>query len=355
MRSSDRSFSRNRLPRLAAAIAFQSTALAAAVPCAHAAQTGAPAMARVDTTVQQKAQPGPRVTVADGGMMTFSAAAGGGGAEVRTAASSVDARDAVTVMPFGRSETVLNCTVLRACVVELQQGEVLVNEPVAGDQTRWIIAHARAGPGGGDVLVVVKPKACDVTTNLVLSTNRRIYDLDLDSPPCAGHAGSATNPKRGYMRHIRFSYPADSSLATRRVAKAVVSDSLPHEDDRVVSPSRPLNREYGVVRARRGPFGWFGEQPLDFPWVPTTIADDGAHVYITLPREARQHPAPVLYAVENDGSRTLVNYTMRDTIVVTDRTFRRGVFVIAAGEREQRLEFDNLAWIDGPDDAGREP
>jgi hypothetical protein len=63
----------------------------------------------------------------------------------------------------------------------------------------------------------------------------------------------------------------------------------------------------------------------------------------------------VLYAVESDASRTLVNYTMRDTVIVTDRTFQRGLFVIAAGDREQRLEFENLAWNVVPDQAGREP
>ena len=355
MRSSFQSFCESPMPRRAAAVVFQAAAMTAAVPAAHAAQTGAPAVASVDATVQEKAQQAPRIPVAHGSMTPASAAAEGSRAGARTEASRVNATDAVPVIPFGRGETVLTCTVLRACVVELEQGEVLVNEPVAGDQARWIIAHARAGPAGSDALVVVKPKACDVTTNLVLSTNRRIYDIDLDSPPCAGHEGSATNPKRSYMRHIRFAYPLDSSPTTRRMARAVVSDSAPHEHHRAVRPALPLNREYSLVRVRRGPFGWFGEQPIDFPWLPTTIADDGAHVYITLPRAARQHPAPVLYAVETDGSRTLVNYTMRDTVVVTDRTFRRGLFVIAAGEGEQRLEFENLAWSDGSDRAGREP
>lgn len=354
MRSSFRSLYQNRLARRAAVIAIQWPALAAAVPLALAAQAGAPAQARVDARIPESAQPTPRVTVVSAttpsGTATVASRSG-----VRSVAVRVNGSDAVTVVPFGRRETVLICTVLRACVVELEQGEVLVNEPVAGDQARWIIAHARAGPAGGDALVVVKPKACDVTTNLILSTNRRIYDLDLDSPSCAGYGGSATNPKREYMRHIRFAYPVDSGIATRRVTRAVVADCARHDADPATSPPHPLNREYGVVRARRGPFGWFGEQPLDFPWVPTAIGDDGAHVYITLPREARQHAAPVLYAVESDGSRTLVNYTMRDTVVATDRTFRRGLFVIAAGEREQRLEFENLAWNDGPDQARREP
>jgi type IV secretion system protein VirB9 len=256
-------------------------------------------------------------------------------------------------MPFASAQTVLTCSVLRACVVELERGETLVNEPVAGDLARWIVIRGRAGPGGANALVVVKPKACGITTNLVLSTDRRIYDVDLESPPCSAYVGTPTNPRRDYVRHIRFSYPEDSVRATERLARATAT-AAPKRDSAEVRTAH-LNQDYDVLRARRGPFGLFGEQPLDFPWVPAAIGDDGAHVYITLPGDARQHAAPVLYAVEGDGSRTLVNYTMRDTVIVTDRTFRRGLFVIAAGEREQRLEFENRAWSAVPDQAGREP
>lgn len=274
-------------------------------------------------------------------------------AEVRLVASRTTASGTLTIVPFDGAEKVLTCSVLRACVVELEPGEVLVNEPVAGDLARWIIMEARAGPVGANTLVIVKPKACDITTNLVLSTNRRIYDLDLDSPPCRDYVGSPTNPKREYVRHVRFSYPEDSVRTARSAVRTVFVDSA--GSDSVVKATPRLNHDYAVVRARRGWFGVFGEQPLDFPWVPTAVADDGAHVYITLPPEARQHTAPVLYAVENDGSRTLVNYTMRDTTIVTDRTFRRGLFVIAVGEREQRLEFENRGWSNTPDQSGREP
>lgn len=274
-------------------------------------------------------------------------------AETRPIIAGVTATAAVTIVPFSGNEMVLTCSVLRACVVELEPGEALVNEPVAGDLARWIIMHARAGPAGANALVVVKPKACGITTNLVLSTDRRIYDIDLDSPPCRDYVGSPTNPKREYVRHIRFSYPEESARPARRVTQAIVADSIRH--DSVTTSTRVLNKDYAVVRMRRGWLGMFGEEPLDFPWVPTAIGDDGAHVYITLPGEARQHAAPVLYAVESDGSRTLVNYSMRDGVIVTDRTFRRGLLVIATGEREQRLEFENRAWNEVPDQAGREP
>ena len=205
----------------------------------------------------------------------------------------------VVVFPFGHGEPVLTCTVLRACVVELEAGEILVNEPIAGDQARWIIDQAKTGPQGANALVVVKPKACDITTNLVLSTDRRIYDLDLDSPACNERS---TNPKRSYVRHVRFYYPdADTAAA------APAGDGRPvAQRDRTATPAvnaarsatRATNRDYRIVRKRRGPLGLFGKKPLDFPWQPAAIVDDGAHVYITLPIRALYDAAPVLYALE---------------------------------------------------------
>src|SRR5690348_17782571 len=55
--------------------------------------------------------------------------------------------------------------------------------------------------------VIVKPKACGVTTNLVLSTDRRIYDLDLDSPSCPARA---TNPKDRKSTRLNSSHPSIS-------------------------------------------------------------------------------------------------------------------------------------------------
>jgi hypothetical protein len=104
------------------------------------------------------------------------------------------------------------------------------------------------------------------------------------------------------------------------------------------------NARYRVVRARRGPFGLFGHKPLDFPWIPRAIVDDGQRVYVVAPPEARPYGAPVLYALEDDGSRTIVNVAVRGDTLVSDRPFRRGVLVLAAGNREQRLTFENRAW-----------
>ena len=284
----------------------------------------------------------------------------GGEARVLTAGNAV-------LYPFGHGQASLACTVLHVCVVELEQGESIIDAPLAGDQTRWIVQTARTGPGGTTPLVVVKPTQCDIATNLVVPTDRRIYDVMLTAPPCGARGAVAAN--RLMARHARFYYPDDlptdlwpsadgprAEVAMWRSWPYVssVGARVPHlvsvaAMSRRAADEGAFNREYRVKRDRRGPFGLFGRKPLDFPWAPEAIADDGLHVYVALPTAARAHAAPVLYALEDDGSRTMINYSVRndprggDTFV-TDRIFRRGLFILGAGDRAQHLEFENRAW-----------
>ena len=219
--------------------------------------------------------------------------------------------------PYAHSQPTLACTVLRACVIELQAGEIVLSR-IAGDTERWEVTPAPAGRDGRTVLIVVKPRDCDITTNLVLATDRRLYDLTLDSPPCK--TGS-TNPQQPYARHVRFYYPDET------VAKwAEPAEPAPI---RIAPDVLSLNFGYQVKKDRK------------FPWMPAQVFDDGGRVYIKLPDEARRSAAPVLFVLEEDGSRTLVNYSVvgSDTYV-TDRLFDRAVLVGGAGGREQKVTIE---------------
>lgn len=256
------------------------------------------------------------------------------------------------VYAFGRSQPVVTCTVLRACIVELEAGEAVVDEPIAGDQVRWHISASKAGPGGRTTLVVVKPKACDITTNLIVPTDRRIYDLTLDSPQCSG--GTRYNPQQAYVRHVRFTYPDDRALAAPARSGDSTTPLAARQPDSGASASGTttatvVNRDYRIVRTRRGLFGLFRLRPIDFPWRPTALSDDGAHLTIELPAAARHQAAPALYALEDDGTRTLMNYAVRWDAAgtgryVTDRVTRRVVLVLRSGAKEQRLEIENRGY-----------
>ena len=220
----------------------------------------------------------------------------------------------VLTFPYGHSQPTLTCTVLRACVVELQPGEVVLSR-ISGDTERWEIVPAPAGADGRTTLIVVKPRDCDITTNLVLATDRRLYDLTLDSPPCKGRS---TNPQQPYARHVRFYYPDETVAQWAKPAERAPV--------RIGADVLSLNFAYELRKDRK------------FPWAPAQVFDDGTRVYIKLPDEAQHAEAPVLFVLDADGSRTLVNYSVvgGDTYV-TDRLFDRAVLVTGVGGKEQKV------------------
>ncbi len=228
--------------------------------------------------------------------------------------------------PYGHSQPTLTCTVLRACVIELEAGEIVLTR-ISGDTERWEISPAPAGPDGRTVLIVVKPRDCDITTNLVLATDRRLYDLTLDAPPCRGRS---TNPQQPYVRHVRFYYP-DETIA--QWAKPPGPASV-----RIAPDVLSLNFAYRVKKDRR------------FPWKPAQVFDDGARVYIKLPEEARHAEAPVLFVLEADGSKVLINYSVvgGDTYV-TDRLFDRAVLVAGVDGNERRVLIERTGGVAGGD------
>jgi type IV secretory pathway VirB9-like protein len=260
-------------------------------------------------------------------------------------------RGAVSLVPFGHGKPILRCAPLRACAVELEPGELILSTSL-GDAERWLVQSAAAGPGARTPLLVVKPTACDLSTNLVVATDRRIYELALDSPPChnadlgAGGGGGAAgaggegayNPRLPYTGLVRFYYPDDL------VRRWTDQEALAREQDAAQAAGRTplapaarlahLNFDYSWDRSRR------------WPWVPAQVFDDGEHTYLVLPPAARLAELPILLAVEPGGALALLTYHLEDQTLVADRVLDHAVLLVGHGrpKDEQRLEIVNRAF-----------
>ena len=255
-------------------------------------------------------------------------------------------QSSAVVYPYGHAQPTLTCAPLRACVIELEQGEQLLSV-IAGDTERWMISEAYAGAGGATPLVVVKPTGHDLTTNLVLATDRRLYELTLDAPPQAeaqaDSEGSETNPQSLYTRRIRFYYPDDMVRALRQrngaLERAAASTTPLNDDFRLEN----LNFNYRILRGK------------GFPFEPEQVFDDGVRTYIKLPASARSERLPVLFTTEN-GERQILNYAVRAAgeghhYYIADRVIRQGVLVVGVRRknwlgrtkhRERHLTLVNL-------------
>jgi type IV secretory pathway VirB9-like protein len=82
--------------------------------------------------------------------------------------------------------------------IALEPGEQLAGTgPVAaGDTVRWIIGDTESGSGATKrVHILVKPSRPDLTTNLVINTDKRTYHLEMRSAD------------KTYMASLSWSYP----------------------------------------------------------------------------------------------------------------------------------------------------
>jgi P-type conjugative transfer protein TrbG len=251
-----------------------------------------------------------------------------------------EGRGSAVLVPFGHGRPVLRCAPLRACAVELEPGELVLATSL-GDAARWLVQAAASGPGARTPLLVVKPTACDLSTNLVVATDRRIYEVALDSPPCrnadAGEGG-AYNPRLPYTGLIRFYYPdelvrrwAEQERAARQQAAERAAGRTP------LAPSARLARlnfDYAWDRARR------------WPWVPTQVFDDGEHTYVVLPPAAHLAELPILLGVEPGGGLALLSYRVEGDTLIADRVLERAALVVGHGRHrdEQRLEISNRSF-----------
>jgi len=96
----------------------------------------------------------------------------------------------------------------RVTVIALQAGEELVTV-AAGDTVRWIVGDTSSGAGDAlRVSVLVKPIRSSLKTNLVITTSRRTYLIEL------------TSTEKAWMASVSWDYPKDRMLALQRQAQA---------------------------------------------------------------------------------------------------------------------------------------
>ncbi|WP_242612045.1 P-type conjugative transfer protein TrbG [Achromobacter xylosoxidans] len=180
----------------------------------------------------------------------------------------------------------------RVTLVQLQAGEKLVDVS-AGDTVRWIVGDSTSGSGASlRPNLQIKPVRAGLKTNLVVTTDRRIYLLELASTESA------------WMASVSWDYPQDR-LAELKQRNEAAAQATPLAAGVAVDQ---LRFRYTIT----------GDSP---PWRPLRAFDDGQKVYIQFPAGIAQGELPPLFLVGPDGDLQLVNYQYRPPYYVVDRLF----------------------------------
>ncbi len=214
-------------------------------------------------------------------------------AEARVSPTLDDYVNAIQVWPYSDGALYeVYTSPGRVTVIVLEAGEELVTV-AAGDTVRWIVGDTASGSGASRrVAVMVKPTRAGLKTNLVITTNRRTYLIEL------------TSTESAWMASVSWEYPHDELLALQTQAQAADA-AAPVASGLALDQ---LRFRYTIT----------GDSP---PWKPLRAFDDGQRVYIEFPPGIAQGELPPLFVVGPQGDGQLVNYRFHAPYYIVDRLF----------------------------------
>jgi type IV secretion system protein VirB9 len=168
-----------------------------------------------------------------------------------------------------------------------------------------------AGNGGGDLEAVtfgwhdnhliLKPKAASVGTNLVIYTNRRAYRFEYSVSPRRPNLDTDD-----VMFAVRFVYPP------RETPQGLTPEEQADSDLARASANRQRNYDF-----------WFCGAPAI---KPIAASDDGVHTRLTFGAKGE---LPAIFVRNDDGSESLLNFSMAEGDVVIHRVAPR--FILRRG------------------------
>jgi len=190
--------------------------------------------------------------------------------------------------------------------IAFQPGETVISV-AAGDTVRWTVGDTTSGSGTSQrAHLFVKPFSAGLRSNLVVTTDRRVYHIELESR------------SSGAMAALSWTYPQDELIALRRQQDAAAA-AAPVASGLAVDG---LNFNYAIS----------GDKPA---WRPLRAFDDGRQTFIEFSPSLAVGEAPPLFVIGEEGETQLVNYRVAGRYYVVDRLF--GAAELRLGGKKQKV------------------
>lgn len=186
--------------------------------------------------------------------------------------------------------------------IVLEKGEK-INYIGGGDTTRWIIDTSSSGSSINKIShIFIKPIQRGISTNLIINTDRRTYQLTLIS-------GSFYNP--------------------------IVSWRFPKSDQEVYQ-SKKIS-EYSNINPNKLNFRYSISND-EYKWAPAMVFDSGIKTYIKMKPDIINSELPAFFVLDDENRMTLVSYRYVKGYIVVDRLFDKAVLLL--GNKKVKIKRD---------------
>ncbi|MGD9687721.1 MAG: P-type conjugative transfer protein TrbG [Desulfobacter sp.] len=217
----------------------------------------------------------------------------------------------MTCFVYGHSNPTIIVTPYKVADLELQPGEV-INSMVLGDNARWFAEIVFSGSGDISTShVVFKALDSGLTTTAVITTDRRVYHINLKSD------------RKKHMLYTGFVYPEDHIAITNAAREKEIKEKEKRTTAEGFDIAK-LNFDYEISG--------------DVGWKPLQVFDNGVKTYIKLPK-LQEMP---MFMVKTTAGKGLVNYRVKNNCFIVDRIFDQAYLIVGVGKDKEELTLTRL-------------
>ncbi len=204
------------------------------------------------------------------------------------------------------------CAPMKITDITLQPGEKIIST-AAGDTLRWQLSQTYSGTGPQMVQhILVKPNASALENTIVVTTNRRVYHLLLDSTKDGTYMMSVKWHYPGSM----VSYSGDNS-PNGPVAGSTNTDTESHSASSGSPYALDLSKldfgyKFGLIK---------GSRPA---WYPVRVFNNGRQTFIEFPKKFYADGTPMLFVANNNNQYgTMINWRLKGRYMIVDTLFKK--------------------------------
>jgi P-type conjugative transfer protein TrbG len=205
---------------------------------------------------------------------------------------------------------------MRITALSLEPGEKIISK-AAGDTERWMIGDTTSGEAETiQTHLLIKPYRAGLATNMVVTTNRRVYLLAL----------KASGESEAFNAAVSWTHPRPQASTSQVAVGPAATDPKP-------TTRAPILKAHGP-EAYRIRTGWRKPE-----WTPVSVHDDGRQTFITFSDTLVTTEAPPLFVMNEQGEAQLVNWRKQGNLYVVDRLFLKAELRLG-GERPQIVKIE---------------
>lgn len=217
-------------------------------------------------------------------------------------------------------QPVISCEPFQETVITLEGGEKFTSI-TSGDPANlsYKVAASGAATGVETQQVLVKPGLAHMSTNLVIVTDKRVYNILIV-------VGTA---KSKITRNVAFWYPEEMTEQINKKTTKQNNEDLNLNGEQMSSVDvAHANFDYKIS----------GDEPS---WTPVRVFDDGKRTYIQMPKGIDSKSLPVVLVQSDSGQDTKYNVSYYSPYMLVDGIFSQVKLVAGVGGNQVEVDIYN--------------